>query len=167
MNYKGKGIKDQRRLPVSKWCILFPDKKCYNCIVMLHITPHMHAYIYFLFSEWNTYNVIINMMYLFHCFLDPWRHCRCFSELEKTMYLIYKSTLRVIFFMWQSWNMKMIMKSLICFHFLSSLLLIFRWPFNSSNKVIAWCSRTRSRRKCPLLYSHEYIKVKLKYLCPV
>lgn len=65
-------------------------KNWYNdlCFIWLHI--YMHVYIFY--SLYEKQNSVIKIMYLFHCFLDPLKYCRCFSELEKTMYLIYRNT---------------------------------------------------------------------------
>lgn len=49
-------------------------------------------YVYIFYSLYEKHNPVIKIMYLFHCFLDPLKYGRCFSELEKTMYLIYRNT---------------------------------------------------------------------------
>lgn len=45
--------------------------------------------VYVFYSLYERHNLVIKIMYLFHCFLDPLKHCRCFSELEKD--LIYRN----------------------------------------------------------------------------
>lgn len=48
--------------------------------------------VYIFYSLYEKHNSVIKIMYLFHCFLDPLKHYSCFSELEKTIYLIYRNT---------------------------------------------------------------------------